>query len=466
MGKFLGSSGVTRLWNKIMAAVKITTSSNVTKISIFDNDVTPVLSATTTGSGNAVTGVSTNGNVITLTKGATYLKAADISGKADASNVYTKTEADGLFASKTSQGITSVSKTYPVGSRTISVDTSTGKASEDFVVAGAVGNDFGEPSAGTMIPTVAGVENYVSGEISNMADKSVQKIEDDTAHSASYDKTQGKKITIATAGGTSNVDVVTHDMVVGAIGSDGIAKIPTAAAVDKFISDKGYTTNTGTVTSVTIKGTSPISVSSSSAITSSGERTISHGKSGVTAGTYRSVTVDDMGHVTAGTNPTTLSEYGITDATITSPNSYQSTVKLGSTEASLVKAGAVTNTAPGGSSNDFAVPSWTGVNSAIQNAITDVAGALVYKGTVSAQSELVNKALSKGWYYIVTMPNTTTTSVTIGGNVCEAGDMVIVKTAGTYTATTLGSAIDVIQSNIEEMTEADVDAAIAAASAS
>lgn len=46
--------------------------------------------------------------------------------------------------------------------------------------------------------------------------------------------------------------------------------------------------------------------------------TISHNTSGVSAGTYRSVTVDTYGHVTAGTNPTTLSGYGITDAKIAS----------------------------------------------------------------------------------------------------------------------------------------------------
>lgn len=39
-----------------------------------------------------------------------------------------------------------------------------------------------------------------------------------------------------------------------------------------------------------------------------------HHNSGATAGTYRSVTVNAQGHVTAGTNPTTLSGYGITDA--------------------------------------------------------------------------------------------------------------------------------------------------------
>ncbi|WP_369951999.1 phage tail protein [Ralstonia syzygii] len=38
------------------------------------------------------------------------------------------------------------------------------------------------------------------------------------------------------------------------------------------------------------------------------------GKTGVTAGTYRSVTVNARGQVTGGTNPTTLAGYGITDA--------------------------------------------------------------------------------------------------------------------------------------------------------
>ncbi|MEN0060192.1 MAG: tail fiber domain-containing protein [Bdellovibrio sp.] len=38
--------------------------------------------------------------------------------------------------------------------------------------------------------------------------------------------------------------------------------------------------------------------------------------SGVTASTYRSVTVDAYGRVTAGTNPTTISGYGLTDAVV------------------------------------------------------------------------------------------------------------------------------------------------------
>lgn len=52
---------------------------------------------------------------------------------------------------------------------------------------------------------------------------------------------------------------------------------------------------------------------------------ITHNTSGVSAGTYRSVTVNTYGHVTVGTNPTTLSGYGITDAKIAS-----GTITLGS----------------------------------------------------------------------------------------------------------------------------------------
>jgi len=40
----------------------------------------------------------------------------------------------------------------------------------------------------------------------------------------------------------------------------------------------------------------------------------SHPNSGVTAGTYKSVTVNAQGHITSGSNPTTLAGYGITDA--------------------------------------------------------------------------------------------------------------------------------------------------------
>ncbi|WP_303846703.1 gp53-like domain-containing protein [Aeromonas sobria] len=48
--------------------------------------------------------------------------------------------------------------------------------------------------------------------------------------------------------------------------------------------------------------------------------TATYKNSGVVAGTYRSVTVDAKGNITAGSNPTTLAGYGITDAV---PNSQK-----------------------------------------------------------------------------------------------------------------------------------------------
>ena len=47
-----------------------------------------------------------------------------------------------------------------------------------------------------------------------------------------------------------------------------------------------------------------------------GANAYTHPNSGVTAGTYKSVTVNAQGHVTGGSNPTTLAGYGITDASL------------------------------------------------------------------------------------------------------------------------------------------------------
>lgn len=74
--------------------------------------------------------------------------------------------------------------------------------------------------------------------------------------------------------------------------------------------------NTTVRNSVIIKGTGGTSVTSDSSgnITINSPIAYSHPKSEVIKGTYKSVTVDEYGHVIAGTNPTTLAGFGITDA--------------------------------------------------------------------------------------------------------------------------------------------------------
>lgn len=122
---------------------------------------------------------------------------------------------------------------------------------------------------------------------------------------------------------TTDVAIASGDKLVVTDSSDSNKIARTSVSFDgstatKCLTQKGtwesFTNNAGTVASVTIKANSPISVDSTSAITGSGTRTLSHANSGVSAGTYKSVTVNATGHVTSGSNPTTLSGYGISDA--------------------------------------------------------------------------------------------------------------------------------------------------------
>ena len=63
-----------------------------------------------------------------------------------------------------------------------------------------------------------------------------------------------------------------------------------------------------------------------------------HPNSGASAGTYKSVTVNAQGHVTGGTNPTTLSGYGITDAAAKShTHNYAGSDSAGGAASSAVK---------------------------------------------------------------------------------------------------------------------------------
>lgn len=85
---------------------------------------------------------------------------------------------------------------------------------------------------------------------------------------------------------------------------------------------------------LTLGTPSDISSATTNSVTST-SHTHALTNSGVTAGTYRSVTVDVKGRVTAGTNPTTVAGYGLTDAvtintaqTITGSKLFQNHVTI------------------------------------------------------------------------------------------------------------------------------------------
>lgn len=129
------------------------------------------------------------------------------------------------------------------------------------------------------------------------------------ASSSSHIHNYVSKVTLA---GTdyscvSNAIIITKGNLQTAIGSTGLGLI-TEAERSKLNSIKVSSGGTIDFSGVTASGVLTATIGKDKTVA------LTHNTSGVKAGTYKSVTVDTYGHVTAGTNPTTLSEYGITDA--------------------------------------------------------------------------------------------------------------------------------------------------------
>lgn len=90
----------------------------------------------------------------------------------------------------------------------------------------------------------------------------------------------------------------------------GLNNVDNTSDISKNVLSATKLTNSRTIS---ITGDISWSVSFDGTGNSTGLGTLAN--TGVTAGTYKSVTVDSKGRVTNGTNPTTLGGYGITDAT-------------------------------------------------------------------------------------------------------------------------------------------------------
>lgn len=88
----------------------------------------------------------------------------------------------------------------------------------------------------------------------------------------------------------------------------------TEAEVNAELAKKSDSTHNHTITVTATDDDVIVLTGSNESKAANVKLTASHANSGVTAGTYRSVTVNAKGHVTTGTNPTTISGYGITDA--------------------------------------------------------------------------------------------------------------------------------------------------------
>lgn len=119
----------------------------------------------------------------------------------------------------------------------------------------------------------------------------------------------------------SNVITITKTNLQTAIGSTGLG-LMTEAERSKLNSIKVSSGGTIDFSGVTASGVLTATIGKDKTVA------LTHNTSGVKAGTYKSVTVDTYGHVTAGTNPTTLSGYGITDA-LSSSTKYAASDSVG-----------------------------------------------------------------------------------------------------------------------------------------
>lgn len=167
------------------------------------------------------------------------------------------------------------------------------------------------------------VADQITEAIKNKADTThkhtVSDVTDLTATAAELNKLDGVTATTAElnyiAGVTSNIQTQLN------------SKSPTVHEHSEYVNQNAFSnvkvgattvaadTATDTLTLVAGSNVTITPNATSDSITINATNTeYTHPNSGVTAGTYKSVTVNAQGHVTGGTNPTTLSGYGITDA--------------------------------------------------------------------------------------------------------------------------------------------------------
>lgn len=217
----------------------------------------PTLSkGTTTGNGNAVTDITVNGHEITLTKGTTFLTShQDISGKANDTDVVHKTGNETITGNKTFQG-------------QILVDNSNNyiENSSGYLV---INSDTGVQITGN------GLETFSCGIYSDEQIEAPSILCTTTNNRASnkFFATDGTIQTLPTgSGGEANVietvkvngtalvpdanKAVNISAVTSFNGSTGAITLTVPTKVSDLTNDSGFTTNAGTITGITMNGTS------------------------------------------------------------------------------------------------------------------------------------------------------------------------------------------------------------------
>lgn len=107
--------------------------------------------------------------------------------------------------------------------------------------------------------------------------------------------------------------------------------------------------------------------------------------------------------------------------------------------------GTPTAPTPSAADNSTKIATTAFVQTAVREAVT---GATAYQGGAESYTAIIATAYKPGWYWVVKTPGA------YAGQACEAGDMVFANTA--KGSTSKDSDFDIIQSNIDFVTAADV----------
>lgn len=214
--------------------------------------------------------------------------------------------------------------------------------------------------------------------------------------------------------------------------------LPTGAAIKTFVEEKGYTTNTGTVKSVTLTAGTGISLNSSDAITESGTRTITNtgvvGVKGNAENSYRSGNVNltkaDIGlgnvdntndaskPISAATQAALLNKVDVVEGKQLSTNDY--------TNAEKAKLAAISEDA-----NAISISGTLGYGTQIGILDIDGVQTTLYAPPIASQTISVTQSTSTPTLEFVESTNTSTSATLTGVlsvNSLDDGKMIVYMT--------------------------------------
>jgi hypothetical protein len=334
---------------------------------------------------------------------------------------------------------------------------------------GSSAPSWANPATLAAVDVAIRADNITGGNSTTLLGSIPYQSDTNTTTLLSPNTTTTKKFLRQTGSGTNGAAPAWDTLVNGDIPSALTGKTYNAlsltAATSGFTIAGGTTSRTLTVSgdatisggshSGTNTGDQTISLSGDASGSGTGTISVTLANSGVTTGTYKSVTVDAKGRVTGGTNPTTLSEYGITDAassthvhgnilnagTLTTSVTATSPVKVLITNSSN-NIGLLTTTNAGSTTflrgdGTWGTPTGTytlpaATTSTLGGVIVDNSSIQVSSGTISVKTNGITNGMLAGSIENAKLANS---SVTIGSSSVSLGGTALTTIAGLSSVT-------------------------------